>query len=242
MSDTRTAIPRSVEEWQLQWLPTAKVNLENLSSWRRYCTSFTTQIPERTFALARHYQLQVSRVEQEDFSGGGVLFTPKIHNTRSRGQAPQLPIPPPDFTKTPPSKPDSEFETPKFDNDPDSVSRMSSPRSSQIGDIKAIIEVKPVLRQKKEAQIRIQESHQIVASLLADYKSPIIQRRAKPQEIYISLAKYDDDYIAYLQTGGIDNNPFLVMHQFGPWDTNNPRAMAELGPIPLALTLKAQHY
>ena len=62
------------------------------------------------------------------------------------------------------------------------------------------------------------------------------------QEIYISLAEYENDYITYLQTGGIHNNPFLVMHQFGPWDTNNPKAMAELGPILLALTLKAQNY
>ncbi|PYI00691.1 hypothetical protein BO78DRAFT_437717 [Aspergillus sclerotiicarbonarius CBS 121057] len=291
-----------------QWLPDAKVKLENLSSWKKYRSSFTTQIPEGSFAPARHYQLQVSRTEQDDFGGGGVLFTPKVHNTRSRQQAPQPPVPQPDFTKTPPSKPDSEFETPNFDNEPDSDSFMSSPLlpsgwsswneqivntallvfldsltlhfnlsvswslhrmaltaeftdvkfqartdgylADRTGDIKAIIEVKPVLRQRKEAQIHIQESHQIVASLLADYKSPATQRRGKPrliisqdrQQIYISLAEYDEDYIAYLQTGGIHNNPFLVMHQFGPWDTNNPNAMAELGPILLALTLKAQHY
>lgn len=309
MGDTRTAIPRSAEEWQLQadllglgnrtihdtqlksasraeidqflllrvlwnthsapeflkyfdlaqWLPDAKASLENLSSWGKYCSSFTTQIPEGSFALARHYQLQASRTVQDDFGGGGVLFTPKVHNTRSRQQAPQIPVPQPDFTKTPPSKPDSEFETPNFDNASDSISPMSSPllpsalspwspitpdeefmypptKDEQIvntallafldslalhfnlsvswslhrmaltaeftdvkfqartdgyladrsGDIKAIIEVKPVLRQRKEAQIRIQESHQIVASLLADYKSPIIQRRGKP---YVNMPR-----------------------------------------------------
>ncbi|RAK98447.1 uncharacterized protein BO80DRAFT_427291 [Aspergillus ibericus CBS 121593] len=306
-----------------QWLPDAKAKLDNLPSWKKYCNSFTTQIPEGSFALARHYQLQVSRTEQDDFGGSGVLFTPKVHNTRSRQQAPQPPVPQPDFTKTPPSKPDSEFATPHFDDDGDSDSHMSSPllpsawsswspikadeefmypptKDEQIvntallvfldsltlhfnlsvgwslhrmaltaeftdvkfqartdgyladrsGDIKAIIEVKPVLRQRKEAQIHIQESHQIVASLLDDYKSPILQRRGKPrliisqdrQQIYISLAEYNDDYITYLQTGGVHNNPFLVMHQFGPWDTNNSSAMAELGPILLALTLKAQYY
>ncbi|GAT22699.1 hypothetical protein RIB2604_01601140 [Aspergillus luchuensis] len=48
------------------------------------------------------------------------------------------------------------------------------------GDIKAIVEVKPMLRQTKEPQIGIQESHQMVAGLLMDYKSSLPARRNKP--------------------------------------------------------------
>ncbi|PLB33630.1 uncharacterized protein BDW47DRAFT_90801 [Aspergillus candidus] len=117
-------------------------------------------------------------------------------------------------------------------------------------DIKAIIEVKPVLRQTKEPQIRIQESHQMVAGLLEDYKSSVPACRKKPrtiisqdrQEIYISVAKYSNDYINYLQTGDMSSDPFMVMHQFGPWNINDASAMSKLGPILLAISLSAQHY
>ncbi|RAK98449.1 uncharacterized protein BO80DRAFT_361507 [Aspergillus ibericus CBS 121593] len=302
-----------------QWLPVAKQMLEGLSSWEKYRQSFSSSIQEGTFAPARHYQLQVSQTEQDDF-GGGVVFTPKIHMTRSRTQAAQLPIRQPDFTTTPPRQTNPAFETPRIDDEPDISPRTSSPSppsrwstikpgdefmypptkdeqivntallvfldsitlhfnlsvgwslhrmaltaeftnakfeartdgylSDHSGDIKAIIEVKPMLRQKKKPQILIQESHQIVAGLLTDFRSPITQRRNKPrliisqdrQEIYISLAEYNADYITYLLTGEVRNNPFLVMRQFGPWNTNSSGAMAELGPILLALTLYAEHY
>ncbi|KAK2793826.1 hypothetical protein FQN50_009973 [Emmonsiellopsis sp. PD_5] len=310
-----------------QWLPVAKDKLGNLSSWRKYYQSFTSPIPEGTFAPARHYQLEVSKTEQRDF-GSGVVFTPKVHLTRSRTQAAQLPIRQPDFTSTTPlRKPNQAFETPCVDDEADTspLGFSASPPShwstinpddefmypptkdEQIvntallvfldsitlhfdlpvswslhrmaltaeftnakfeartdgyladcdGDIKAIIEVKPVLRQTKEPQIRIQESHQIVAGLLTDLKSSLPARRNKPtdaadgsriiisqdrQEIHISVAEYNADYINYLQTGDIRNNPFMVIHQFGPWNTNSAAAMSELGPILLAISLNAQHY
>ena len=62
------------------------------------------------------------------------------------------------------------------------------------------------------------------------------------QEIYISVAKYDDNYIVYLETGKVQNNPFITIHQFGPWSTHSSAAMRELGPIILAISLRAQHY
>lgn len=61
-------------------------------------------------------------------------------------------------------------------------------------------------------------------------------------EIYISVAEYGNDYIDYLQTGQTHNDPFLVMHQYGPWDTLDPDAMDNLGPIILAITAIAQTY
>ncbi|PLN86610.1 hypothetical protein BDW42DRAFT_158119 [Aspergillus taichungensis] len=303
-----------------QWLPDAKEKLENLSSWKTYCRSFTSPIPQGTFAPARHYQLEVSKTVQSDFKSD-VVFTPKIYMTRSKMQAAQLPIRQPDFTAaTPPSKPTQGFETPYVDEEEDTSSPGSSsmpasrwsaiksdeefmfPRTKdeqivntallvfldsitlhfnlsvswslhrmpliaeftnanfeartdgyladRSGDIKAIIEVKPVLRGNKGPQIRIQESHQIVAGLLEDYKSPIPARRKKPriiisqdrQEIFISVAQYNDEYIKYLQTGDVSSDPFMVMHEFGPWNTNDDFAMSELGPIILAISLSAQHY
>ncbi|KAE8155174.1 hypothetical protein BDV25DRAFT_126095 [Aspergillus avenaceus] len=289
-----------------QWLPVAKDN-------------FARPIPEGTFAPARHYQLHVSKTEQSEFSNG-VVCTPKVHDTRSRTKAAQLPIRQPDFTSTtPPMNPSQGFETPRIDDEAGSPFQLSlSPpsqwstiqpgdefmypptKNEQIvntallvfldsltlhfglsvswslhrialtaefanakfeartdgyladpkGDIKAIIEVKPVLRQKKGPQIRIQESHQIVAGLLTDFKSSFPARKNKPriiisqdrQEIYISVAEYSADYIHYLQTGDIRNNTFMVMHEFGPWNTNSAGSMAELGPILLAISLNAQNY
>lgn len=61
------------------------------------------------------------------------------------------------------------------------------------------------------------------------------------QEIFLTFAEYDDDYLAYLN----DKTPrstapsFLTMHQYGPWDTENPSDMAKLGPILLAIALYA---
>lgn len=233
------------------WLLAAKEKLETLSSWKKYCQSFTGPIPEGTFAPARHYQLEVSKTEQHDIEIG-VLFSPKVHRTRSKVQAEQLPIRQPDFTiTTPPRAPNQVFETPHIDDDEADSSPLgpsSSPPShwstialenqfmypptkdeqivntalldflnaltlhfnlnviwslhrmpliaefanskfearvdgylaDRSGDIKAIIEVKSALRQSKEPQIRIQESHQIVAGLLSDVKSSISARRNKP--------------------------------------------------------------
>ena len=62
------------------------------------------------------------------------------------------------------------------------------------------------------------------------------------QETYISVAKYNDDYINYLQTGDVSSDPFMMMYEFGPWNIDSPSAMAELGPIILAISLSAQHY
>lgn len=233
-----------------QWLPDAKEKLENLSSWDKYRQSFVGSNLEGTFATARHYQLEISKVEQLEITGG-VVFTPKVHMTRSKTQAAQLPIRQPDFTAaTPPSKPTQGFETPYVDDEEDTDSPGSSSmppsrwsnvkpdekfmcpptKDEQIvntallvfldsitlhfnlsvdwsmhrkplkaeftkakfhartdgnladrsGDIRAIIEVKPVLRQNKRPQICIQESHQIVACILEDYKSSVPARRKKP--------------------------------------------------------------
>jgi hypothetical protein len=60
-------------------------------------------------------------------------------------------------------------------------------------------------------------------------------------EIFLTFAEYDDDYIAYLknETPKSANPSFLTMHEYGPWDTQKPSDMKELGPILLAIALYA---
>lgn len=59
-------------------------------------------------------------------------------------------------------------------------------------------------------------------------------------EIFLSYAEYDADYIAYLNNDSTDNKmSFLTVHQLGPWNTQGPSDMRELGPILLAITLNA---
>lgn len=61
-------------------------------------------------------------------------------------------------------------------------------------------------------------------------------------EIWLIFAEYDEEYIKYIQDGSYNpDSPlsFLKMHEFGPFDTLKRDDMAELGPILLALTLRA---
>lgn len=59
----------------------------------------------------------------------------------------------------------------------------------------------------------------------------------------MTVAKYDEDYLDYLnneETSNANKSPsFLTMHQFGPWDTLIASHVRELGPILLAISLRA---
>lgn len=60
-------------------------------------------------------------------------------------------------------------------------------------------------------------------------------------EIFITVAEYDSDYIAYLTKKSADQSPpsLLTMHQLGPWNVRSQSDMSQLGPILLAITLYA---
>lgn len=58
-------------------------------------------------------------------------------------------------------------------------------------------------------------------------------------EIYLTVAEYDENYVAYLNENAVEKRPFLIMHQYGPWDTQVSNNMRELGPILLAIALRA---
>lgn len=61
-------------------------------------------------------------------------------------------------------------------------------------------------------------------------------------EIWLIFAEYGGDYVRYLNNAlGPNEKPgFLVMHQFGPWDTQRLSDMAHLGKILLGIALKAR--
>lgn len=61
-------------------------------------------------------------------------------------------------------------------------------------------------------------------------------------EIYVTVAESNAEYLAYLNDKEPCGNPpsFLTMHQFGPWDTQKSSHMQHLGPVLLALTLRAE--
>ncbi|KAL4783195.1 hypothetical protein BJX76DRAFT_348788 [Aspergillus varians] len=108
----------------------------------------------------------------------------------------------------------------------------------------ALIEVKPVIRDKKMDLIQIQEAAQMVAWLQNDADSSNKLRIHISQdrhEIFITVAEYDEDYLAYLRNEQHDEaKSFLTMHQQGPWDTESSSDMREVGPILLGITLYAE--
>ncbi|KAJ5577955.1 uncharacterized protein N7459_006919 [Penicillium hispanicum] len=112
----------------------------------------------------------------------------------------------------------------------------------------ALIEVKPVLRSRQMDLIQMQESAQMVSWIKNDSDLANGQDRIRiliSQDrhfIFITVAEYDADYLAYLKNEkpSTDTLSFLTMHQFGPWDTQRASHMRELGPILLAITLRAE--
>lgn len=61
-------------------------------------------------------------------------------------------------------------------------------------------------------------------------------------EIYITIAEYGQNYLHYLKNTlrrGQDPG-FLTMRQFGPWNTETLTDMTRLGPILLAIALRAK--
>lgn len=61
--------------------------------------------------------------------------------------------------------------------------------------------------------------------------------------MYVTVAKYDHKYLEYLVDGksSKDDPSFMTMDQYGPWDTTDGGHMRRLGPILLAITLRADH-
>ena len=57
--------------------------------------------------------------------------------------------------------------------------------------------------------------------------------------IYINFAEYSKDYINYLKGKNYSDDTFIVMHEFGPWDTLNVTLMRHVAVILIAICLRA---
>ena len=57
-------------------------------------------------------------------------------------------------------------------------------------------------------------------------------------DIYMTFAEFDAAYTKYITTGQADDDePFLKMYEFGPYNTNNPRHMRAVAIHTLAFVL-----
>jgi len=61
----------------------------------------------------------------------------------------------------------------------------------------------------------------------------------------VTFTEYDDAYVKYIRPNNqaelsqaLAQNPFMTMHQFGPWPCSNVPLMKNLGPIILGLTIQ----
>ncbi|KAJ5963587.1 uncharacterized protein N7479_003463 [Penicillium vulpinum] len=125
------------------------------------------------------------------------------------------------------------------------------------GNPSVLIEVKPVRRSRKLQVIQMQESAQMVAWIKCDDEKAQKAHKMRlhisqdRHEVFVTVAKYDKKYLEYLNNPrpssdededgdeNKENLSFLTMHQFGPWNTLDRSHIRELGPILLAITLKA---
>ncbi|PYI12398.1 hypothetical protein BO78DRAFT_412610 [Aspergillus sclerotiicarbonarius CBS 121057] len=117
------------------------------------------------------------------------------------------------------------------------------------GEVRALIEVKSALRRMKSVPIRIQESAQMVAWIKETLATP----RMLPgrhfhvskgrHEIWLIFAEYDEGYLKFLAGEEKADDPlsFMTMYEVGPFNTQDGSHMGRLGPILLALTLRADH-
>ncbi|PKY07859.1 hypothetical protein P168DRAFT_300669 [Aspergillus campestris IBT 28561] len=136
------------------------------------------------------------------------------------------------------------FKTAQFEARTDGYLRDRSGKPS------VIIEVKPVIRVHNLVPIQIQETAQMVAWIKSDDDQA--QRRHTTRlhvaqdrnQIFVMVAEYGQEYLDYLNdrpsSSPLRPRPaFLTMHQYGPWNTQRPEHMRELGPLLLAITMRA---
>lgn len=102
----------------------------------------------------------------------------------------------------------------------------------------AILEVKPFVREKKEAAIQRQEAAQM-AAWISSHSRKVDAVKPMMHEVYLTFATFDNEYVRYV-TGdaGAEDDTFLRMNQFGPFVTSDSKHMKFLSYYILAITLK----
>ncbi|KAI0435027.1 hypothetical protein F5Y09DRAFT_158661 [Xylaria sp. FL1042] len=120
-----------------------------------------------------------------------------------------------------------------------------------------ILEVKPYQRSWKRDEVRMQEGAQMAAWInrypprnLENMRTPNKKDRRllisqDRDEIYLTFAEFDADYVDYVCHKPIDPHEprrprsFLTMTEYGPFDVGNRKAMKKLGELVLGLALGA---
>ncbi|KAL4966498.1 uncharacterized protein BDV14DRAFT_198953 [Aspergillus stella-maris] len=114
--------------------------------------------------------------------------------------------------------------------------------------VRALVEVKPVLRGKKRHQICMQEAAQTVAWLKTypdaggrlNKPGRRIHISQDRHQIFILVPEYNSDYVAYLNDPSQDSDAFMTIREYGPFDIREHSHMRELGKILFAIALRAE--
>ncbi|PYI29013.1 hypothetical protein BP00DRAFT_427913 [Aspergillus indologenus CBS 114.80] len=114
--------------------------------------------------------------------------------------------------------------------------------------IRALVEVKAAFRQKNGPAIRMQEAAQVVAWLKSHPdRSGLLNKPGRRillsqdrHEIFITVARYDDKYLDFLDGKPGPERAFMRMHEFGPWDTQSITDMKQVAVILIAMALRAE--
>ncbi|RAH47533.1 uncharacterized protein BO95DRAFT_461912 [Aspergillus brunneoviolaceus CBS 621.78] len=91
----------------------------------------------------------------------------------------------------------------------------------------------------------MQESVQMIAWILSD-DEPAQRRHQEIDTRSVTVAEYNDHYLAYLKGTDVSSTPpkddtsFVKMHQYGPWNTLDASHVREPGKLLLAITLRAE--
>ena len=60
-------------------------------------------------------------------------------------------------------------------------------------------------------------------------------------EIFLTIAGYDDGYLAYLKNGDASSDPRLTMQTYGPWSITHPSHMENLATIILCVAFEVTY-
>ncbi|RFU26519.1 hypothetical protein B7463_g9816, partial [Scytalidium lignicola] len=247
-------LPETKQDWQSAVVK-AKISHLNIHTYELKLNS-ASKLTFEQYLLLRNLRLKGRRstfnpVQQNEDDDSSVIVSPIAKRTHidpdSDSDA--------DFDPKPKGKPK---QKPKQDEqEPDQNSEEMEPPSEQArtdgyledkatGKVRALIEVKPYIRDKGREQTRMQEAAQMVGWIANSNQStePLLGRyfhiSQDRTEIYISFAEYDNNYVEYLRKGDTQGQAtFMTLHEFGPRNTLNSRDMKELGQTILALTLRA---
>ncbi|KAJ5509648.1 hypothetical protein N7527_011791 [Penicillium freii] len=107
------------------------------------------------------------------------------------------------------------------------------------GEVFAIVEVKPHIRDPvKRPEVLWQETGKMIAWIMHDDKHKRkcqLRRRLlvsqDNHEVYLTIADYDNRYLAYLNNGDASCDQSLKMQTYGPWSIAHPSHMEDLAMI-----------